>query len=354
MRVGRRGDQRPAGSPVGWIQPIAQLSSNSRKTATDTVMRTVSARAMRERSSMPLPSRGRRTMNTPADASATRMMAKASPRKIFMVEQYPTPPASDPARTAAPAPLSSPTRRVVVLLAALAVCGLTARLGLWQLDRAAQKTRLHEQQVERRMLPALDPVEWPRSAAEAEPLHERAVLLRGEWLATGTVYLDNRQMRARPGFYVVTPLRLADGRVVAVQRGWVPRDNQDRLRLPPLRTPDDLQSVRGRLVGAPSKLYDFGDAGQGLIRQNLDLDAHGRALGLRLEPWSVQQTDPVGADDTPLLRDWPEPAVDVSKHHGYAAQWFALSALCAGLYVWFQLLRPQLRRRRNEPAAGRR
>jgi surfeit locus 1 family protein len=35
----------------------------------------------------------------------------------------------------------------------------------------------------------------------------------------------------------------------------------------------------------------------------------------------------------------------VGKHHGYAFQWFALSALIAGLYVWFQLLRPRLARR---------
>jgi len=43
------------------------------------------------------------------------------------------------------------------------------------------------------------------------------------------------------------------------------------------------------------------------------------------------------------LREWPRPAVDVQKHYGYAFQWFALCALMAGLYVWFQLVRPRLR-----------
>ncbi|MEO5695997.1 MAG: SURF1 family protein, partial [Burkholderiaceae bacterium] len=32
------------------------------------------------------------------------------------------------------------------------------------------------------------------------------------------------------------------------------------------------------------------------------------------------------------------------KHYGYAFQWFALSALMTGLYVWFRLVRPRLRR----------
>jgi surfeit locus 1 family protein len=40
------------------------------------------------------------------------------------------------------------------------------------------------------------------------------------------------------------------------------------------------------------------------------------------------------------------PAVlDVSKHQGYAFQWFALCALISGLYVWFQLIRPRRRSR---------
>ena len=40
--------------------------------------------------------------------------------------------------------------------------------------------------------------------------------------------------------------------------------------------------------------------------------------------------------------------MDVGKHHGYAFQWFALSALVIVLYVWFQHIRPARRR----PAAG--
>ena len=46
-----------------------------------------------------------------------------------------------------------------------------------------------------------------------------------------------------------------------------------------------------------------------------------------------------------VAREWPRPAVDVQKHYGYAFQWFALGALMAGLYVWFQLVRPRLGKR---------
>jgi surfeit locus 1 family protein len=39
------------------------------------------------------------------------------------------------------------------------------------------------------------------------------------------------------------------------------------------------------------------------------------------------------------LRDWPVVNAGVEKHHGYAAQWFALTALIVGLFAWFQLRR---------------
>ena len=82
----------------------------------------------------------------------------------------------------------------------------------------------------------------------------------------------------------------------------------------------------------------------GAIRQNLDLAGFALETGLRLAPLSLQQQDSANTANDGLLRQWPRPAADVQKHHGYAFQWFALSALMAGLYVWFQLLRPRRKR----------
>jgi surfeit locus 1 family protein len=59
--------------------------------------------------------------------------------------------------------------------------------------------------------------------------------VQGRWLPVAPVFLDNRQMDGRPGFFVLSPLQLDRGDVVLVQRGWVPRDMQDRSRLPPCR-----------------------------------------------------------------------------------------------------------------------
>ena len=233
--------------------------------------------------------------------------------------------------------LSPRARRVIVTVAAVVMAALTFRLGLWQLDRAQQKIDLQQRIDQRGRMAPLGTAELATSAAEADGQFHRPVQLTGRWLPQATVYLDNRQMNGRPGFFVVTPLQLADGSAVVVQRGWQPRDQLDRARVAEVPTPAGEVTLSGRVAPPPARLYEFQAPGTERIRQNLDLDAYARETGLRLRPLSVWQT---GAASEGLERDWPKPAIDVARHQGYAFQWFALSALVAGLYVWFQLIRP--------------
>ncbi len=233
-------------------------------------------------------------------------------------------------------------RSVLVLLAALVAMGVTARLGWWQLGRAQTKTELAEQLQGRSAMPELSAA--AALALSPEDAHHRLVRLSGQWVSAATVFLDNRPMQGRAGFVVVTPLRLT-GRpeVVLVQRGWVPRDFQDRTRLPALDTPTGEVTVLGTVAPPPSQLYAFDAGERGAIRQNIDLGTFGSETGLSLAAWSVLQAGP---QDSQFQRAWPKPGVDVSKHHGYAFQWFALCALIGLLYVWFQLIAPRRASRR--------
>ena len=235
---------------------------------------------------------------------------------------------------------STPAERKRRWLLPLTLMGvaLTAGLSTWQLDRAGQKRALEAAISQRAQAPALDAAGL--TAAGAEGLHRR-VRLQGQWLAQHSIWLENRPMDGRVGFFLVTPLRLS-GRpeAVLVQRGWIPRDVADRSRLPELPEETAEVVVEGRMAASPSRLYQLGEAGAGRIRQNLDPAAFARETGLPLLPLTVLQAAHEGA--TPgLLRDWPAPAVDIHKHYGYAAQWAALSVLQLGLYVWFQVLRPR-------------
>jgi len=241
-------------------------------------------------------------------------------------------------------------RAALVLLAALVAAAGTARLGLWQLDRAAQKVALRDAQQRQRALPPLAPAELARTPDAVPAQVHRSVVLQGTWLGAYTVFLENRQMNGRPGFYAVTPLRLDDGSAVLVERGWAPRDLMDRTRVAVPSPPAGRVQVHGRIAPRPGRLYEFADAASGPIRQNLELAAYAEETGLPLRPFSVVQDDGTAAPADGLLRQWPAPAADVQKHYGYAFQWFALCTLIIGLYVWFQLIRPRRTGRRADPA----
>ena len=236
-------------------------------------------------------------------------------------------------------------RFLIVTIATILGVAVTARLGVWQLSRAAEKIALQTALDTRSHLAPLSNAELARETGQADAQHYRPGVVRGQWVVGHTVFLENRQMNGRPGFFVVTPLRL-DGRsdAVLVQRGWAPRDMRDRTLLPRVDEPAGTIEVHGLIAPPPSRLFEFSAAQGGAIRQNLDLAAFSAEIHLPLAPVSVQQNDSAATAGDALLRQWPHPAVDVHKHYGYAFQWFAMSALMAGLYVWFQLVRPRLRR----------
>lgn len=233
-----------------------------------------------------------------------------------------------------------------ILLAAVAMTALTARLGWWQLDRAAQKLERQSAIEERRSLSPLDGSALAQMPGLLDTQAYRRVLVRGRWDTPRTVYLDNRTMLSRAGLIVVTPLLLRDGTAVVVQRGWLPRDLADPGRIQPPATPDGDVEVLGLLAPPPARLYELGTVASGPIRQNLDIGAFSAETGLGLAPLSLLQIDDAmtgAAAQDGLLRHWQLPSADVHKHYGYAAQWFALSALTLGLYVWFQIIRPRRR-----------
>ncbi|QJW83596.1 SURF1 family protein [Ramlibacter terrae] len=235
-------------------------------------------------------------------------------------------------------------KRWLIALAAVVGIGVTLALGTWQWGRAHQKLALQAAVAERR---ARRRWRTPTSCGgrrSCRPRVHTPVELRGEWLPARTVYLDNRQMGGKPGFYVVTPLRLeASDAVVLVQRGWVQRNFQQREQVPPVVSPRGTVAVRGRLAPPPAKLYAFAEEEQGVIRQNLDIARFRSETGLPLLPMSVQQ---LGAASEGLLRDWPQAASGAAKNYGYAAQWWALSGLIAILYAWFQIIVPRRQARR--------
>ena len=269
-------------------------------------------------------------------------------------------------------------------LAAVLTIALTARLGWWQLDRAAQKEALLAAIQARSVMAPLGSdalLQLLNSARTAEPgapaaaastavvstaaastaaaeLHHRPAVLTGHWRPDHLLFLENRPMNGRPGFIALMPLVLPDGRAILVQRGWQPRDLRDRTLTRPVPAPQDrMVRVRGRLAPPPSRLMDFDGAAAGPVRQNVELQQLAAETGLGFLPVTLLQLESAlvcsGADggacdeviDDGLLRDWPVVGSSSDKNRGYAVQWFSLSALVLALLLWFQFIQPRRRAR---------
>ena len=223
----------------------------------------------------------------------------------------------------------------------LLVTALTARLGFWQLDRAEQKEQAHARVLAQGQLPPLSTQDFLHTIQPSDAL-ERRVALEGEWLSQWTVYLENRSMQGRPGFWVFTPLQLAADRVVLVQRGWVVRDVVQSDKLPAIETPKGRVQVQGRKVAPPSVMVELSHAKQAesdkgflALRQNIDMKALAQETGLAFVANVVQTGEPSEG----LMRDWPAHLSGADKNRAYALQWFALALLCVGLFTWFQIIR---------------
>lgn len=240
-----------------------------------------------------------------------------------------------------------------VLLATIAGVALTSSLGFWQLRRADDKQRLHDTIALREQMPPLGNAQWPCDERTWHEAEQRHAVLQGHWLHQHTLFLDNRAMQSRAGLVVVTPLQLdpppgpsCPGRVVLVQRGWVPRDPYDRTKVPTFPHTPERVSVPVRLAPAPSHMMELAQVGpgeRGRIRQNVDLPGLSREWGLAFLTGSAQQLEvetPLAAATPPLARFWWQPSVEVGKHQAYAAQWFAMAVIMVMLYVWFQWWRP--------------
>lgn len=208
-------------------------------------------------------------------------------------------------------------------VAAVLAMTLFSGLGIWQLQRAAEK-RAVIRELEDGRQPVLE--QLPRGPGELRGAARREVRIKGRYEGGRQFLLDNRILEGRPGFDVLTPLVLADGRRVLVDRGWVAagpgREPVESVEL----AVDERVTVEGRLW-LPESGIALGAAiaprqGWPRLATRVDFEALEEALGRDLVPVVIR-----AKGDAPWLfrpRDL-QPRFGPVRHYGYAFQWFALA-----------------------------
>jgi surfeit locus 1 family protein len=229
-----------------------------------------------------------------------------------------------------------------VLVVALVVSMIW--LAFWQLRRLDEK-RTYKALVEARQEQPVADVEQvvPAQAAVDAPSVEaslyRTVRASGTYASRDTVVVENRTLNGTSGAWVLTPLRLADGTAVVVNRGFVRFDRTGKIAAP--EPPTGTVTVRG-LVFPSQQRGSFGptDPAKGRLDAlaRVDLTRYAAQLDYPVLPAYVQlvtsrPAEPGPAPGSPKLIALGPPAPDEGPHLSYAVQWFIFTTIASGGYV---------------------
>jgi cytochrome oxidase assembly protein ShyY1 len=221
--------------------------------------------------------------------------------------------------------------RFIPFIAAVVVALVALTLGNWQSRRAEEKQNLANEQALQAALPPLDMQLLGESAA---PANFRAVQVMGSFLSQWPIYIDNRPYQGQAGFYLLMPFKIKEsGKIIIIMRGWLPRDTQDRQKLPITPTPQGIVKLEGIIRPSVGHVMQLGSEQAllaGVIRQNFEVAELSKASGLQLENIIVEQTSD---SSDGLTRDWPQPSLGMDKHRGYAFQWYGLAVTALLFFI---------------------
>ncbi len=232
-------------------------------------------------------------------------------------------------------------RWIAFHIGCLALIVLMANLSAWQFHRLSDRRDFNQQVRDRSTITAVDvdsiDLSDPSSASW------RRVGAAGTYLPDEQVLILNRSQNGSAGLNVVTPLKLDNGDVLAVTRGFIPLS----------ATPPDAPAGRVRVVGVlrESEKRRSGQpreaAGDLTEMFTLDLDRLRLQIDEPILPlWlAADGSDP---SDDPLLEPVAPPELSEGSHLSYAIQWIIFS-ICVAV-GWVLAVRRSVKRARSTPS----
>lgn len=225
------------------------------------------------------------------------------------------------------------TTLLVILGAAICV-----RLGIWQLDRLAQRRTFNTHVFTMQASPVLT---LP-AAADLTSMEYRAVTATGTYDFDNQVALRNQFNGNEYGYHLLTPLRLSDGEAVMVDRGWIPADGNS--------TPADWRkydqpgqvSVDGE-IRLEQTQPSFGSVADPTLAPGqthfdfwvyVNLDRIEKQIPYPILPVYIQ-LNPDPSRTKPPIPFQPQLDLTEGPHQGYALQWFSFATLLVVGYPFY-------------------
>lgn len=230
-------------------------------------------------------------------------------------------------------------RRVAILAIASVVAVVCVALGLWQLQRLADR-RARNAAIERQG--SRHPVLITSAFGDGAVAPYRPVRASGTFDPDHEVIVYGRSLDGEPGHVVVTPFVFDDGTAALVVRGWVPFDHQ----IAPVSDaapPTGELTIRGFLVPDEGDGSAVPDA-DGVIGR-LDVQGIRSTLPYVVLLSAIQLTEQAGPQPSELPVPLPREELSEGPHLSYAIQWFSFATIAV---VGAVIL---LRRERRGPTA---
>ncbi|MGV1790001.1 SURF1 family protein [Rhizobium sp. A37_96] len=232
--------------------------------------------------------------------------------------------------------LGKPRSTLVLAIWVLLLLLLTALLvglGTWQVERLHWKLDLIARVDARVHAPAVaapGPAQWADVNAESsEYKHVQA---------SGT-FLNDKETQVYastelgPGYWVLTPLKLPDGTIIIVNRGFVPTEKRN-----PSTRPEGQIAAETSITG----LLRISEPKGTLLRSNVPAEDrwYSRDVAAIAESRGLQNTAPyfIDADDTKNPGGLPVGGLtQISFHNShlvYAITWYGLAVMTLGMAVY--------------------
>lgn len=222
----------------------------------------------------------------------------------------------------------------LVAILGLAAFAILIGLGTWQVQRLHWKEALIATIEARRTAAPLPLAEIEARYRSNGDVDYTPVTVTGAFHHGGERHFL-ATWKGQSGFFVYTPLELADGRFVIVNRGFVPYDLKDAAKRPDGQVEGEVTVTglaRNPLLQKPSSLVPDNDPGKNVFYWK-DRDAMARSAKLR----TAAQIVPIfiDADAAPNPGGFPIGGVTLidlpNSHLQYAVTWYGLAATLAAI-----------------------
>lgn len=217
--------------------------------------------------------------------------------------------------------------RVIPTILTIPALILLLGLSMWQFQRLQWKQGIINNITEQSQIA---PIDLPENM---EDMTYRKVILKGEFLNEDEIHMygGSRQFKGAPGYYIITPMRLVDNRIVLVNRGWVPEKIKSAQKRPETILTGEVEIVGSIMPAETKTLYIHDNQPNRNLWFYVNLNEIRNFLKLPIGDFYVLAKDipdvlPRGRDLNASLRN---------NHLGYALTWLFSAIALMVIYILY-------------------